>query len=361
MLFCLLRHQYSLAPHIGINNMNKMLVLFLLLAAPQLYAEPKLQQQFDSVGPTMKMLQSATSSRTIFYLDEGDDDWRPVVFVGGGGTSGRVFALMEFLRTTREELKLRFIAVERNGFGNTAFDSALDYADYAADVEEVLEHLGVRDFSLFAISGGGPYSAALAARNARRLESVHLASALTYFDPGSLECVVPLDALTFYTRNPMNWFGFPPDSPVHAIPGFQDAAFDDAARTFNMSGQAGAPDALYHELQLYCLNQQLPDLSAVSAPVFLYYGEADETTPPSVHVNRWVQGFSNAIVTRRLYPGEGHDVQYRHFDQILVDMSGWAERTVVCDRGGKMKLVKEKKAQQVLSKGGSLGICAWRD
>lgn len=341
--------------------MKKLLLLVLLVVATQAYGKPKLQQQFDSVGPTMKTLESATTGRSIFYLDEGDDDWRPVVFVGGGGTSGRVFALMEFLRTTREELKLRFIAVERNGFGNTAFDSALDYADYADDVEEVLEHLGVRGFSLFAISGGGPYSAAIAARNARRLESVHLASALTYFDPDSLECVVPVDALTFYTRNPMNWFAFPADSPVHKIPGFQDAAFDDAARTFNMSGQVGAPDALYHELQLYCLNQQLPDLSVVSAPVFLYYGEADETTPPSVHVKRWVQGYSNATVKTRLYPAEGHDVQYRHFDQILVDMSGWAERTVVCDREGKTRLVKENKAQQVLSKGGSLGICAWRD
>lgn len=341
--------------------MRTLLLLVLLVVATQVYAEPKLQQQFDSIGPAMKTLESAATGRSIFYLDEGGDDWRAVVFVGGGGTSGRVFALMEFLRTTREEMKLRFIAVERNGFGNTAFDSALDYADYADDVEEVLEHLGVGQFSLFAISGGGPYSAAIAARNARRLESVHLASALTYFDPGALECVVPADALTFYTRNPMNWFGFPAESPVHRIPGFQDAAFDDAARTFNMSGQVGAPDALYHELQLYCLNQQLPDLAAVSAPVFLYYGEADETTPPSVHVDRWLQGYSNATVTTRLYPAEGHDVQYRHFDQILVDMSGWAERTVVCDRGGKTKLVKEKKAQQILSKGGSLGICAWRD
>ena len=341
--------------------MRNLLLLVVLVVATSAYAEPKLQQQFDSVGPTMKTLQSVTSGRTIFYLDEGDDDWRPVVFVGGGGTSGRVFALMEFLRTTREELKLRYIAVERNGFGNTAFDSALDYEDYAGDVEEVLEHLGVRSFSLFAISGGGPYSAVIAARNARRLESVHLASALTYFDPDSLECVVPVDALTFYTHNPMNWFGFPADSPVQRIPGFQDAAFDDAARTFNMSGQLGAPDALYHELQLYCLNQQLPDLSAVSAPVFLYYGEADETTPPSVHVDRWLQAYTNVAVKTRLYPGEGHDVQYRHFDQILVDIAGWADRAVVCDRRGKTKMVKEKQVQQVLAKGGSLGICAWRD
>ncbi len=341
--------------------MRTTVLVFFLLAASCAYAQPKLQGEFDPLGPTLKTLKSTTSGRQIYYLDEGDSDWRPVVFIGGGGTSGRVFALMEFLRTTREGMKLRFIAVERNGFGDTGFDSSLGYADYADDVDDVLEHLGLSGFSLFAISGGGPYAAAIASRHPRRLNSVHLASALTYFDSSALECQVPADALTFYTQNPMNWFGFPADSPVQRIPGFQDAAFDDAARTFNMAGQVGAPDALYHELQLYCINQQLPDLAAVSAPVFLYYGDADTTTPPDVHLGRWVRAFSNASVKARRYPGEGHDVQYRHFDQILVDMSGWGDRVVVCERGGKARLVKEKQVEKKLSKGGSLGICAWRE
>lgn len=341
--------------------MRTFALIFLLTAASCVNAQPKMQEQFDSLGPTIKTLKSPTSGRQIFYVDEGDPEWRPVVFIGGGGTSGRVFALMEFLRTTREGMKLRFIGVERNGFGNTGFDSSLDYADYADDVDDVLAHLDVSAFSLFAISGGGPYAATIASRHPRRLDSVHLASALTYFDSGALECLLPAEGLTFFTQNPMNWFGFPADSPVQGIPGFQDAAFDDAARTFNMAGQVGAPDALYHELQLYCVNQQLPDLSAVSAPVFLYYGDADTTTPPDVHLGRWVRAFSNATVKARRYPGEGHDVQYRHFDQILVDMSGWGDRVVVCERGGKARLVKENKVEKKLAKGGSLGICAWQD
>jgi len=334
-------------------------ILFLLLATTG-HAGPSLQGEFDQLGPTVKSLQSGSSGRTIFFLDEGDENWPAVVFIGGGGTSGRVFALLEFLRTTRENLKLRFIAVERNGYGTTAFDDTLGYADYADDVDEVLAHLGVRRFSLFAISGGGPYSATIASRSAHRLVSVHLASALTYFDPRQLECLVPAAALTYYTHNPMQWFGFPADSPIHRIPGFQDAAFDDAARTFNMGGQVGAPDALHHELQLYCTNQGLPDLSAVSAPVFLYYGEADETTPPDIHVERWLDAYVNSSIKQRLYPGEGHDVQYRHFDQILADMAGWGDHVVICDRKGKSRLVKEKQVDGILSKGGSLGICAWR-
>ena len=138
-----------------------------LLVATAAHAGNKLQADFDYLGPTMKMVETA-SGRTVVYLDEGKADWHPVVFVGGSGTSGRVFAMLEFLRETRQNLKLRFIGVERNGFGTTAFDESLGYADYAEDVEAVLAHLGVNEFSLFAISGGGPYSAVIASRNAER-------------------------------------------------------------------------------------------------------------------------------------------------------------------------------------------------
>ena len=113
--------------------MRTALFTFCLLVATVGYAGNKLQADFDYLGPTMKTLDAVTG-RTVVYLDEGKDDWHPVVFVGGSGTSGRVFAMLEFLRETRQRLKLRFIGVERNGFGTTAFDESLGYAHYAENV-----------------------------------------------------------------------------------------------------------------------------------------------------------------------------------------------------------------------------------
>ena len=330
-----------------------------LLASGASHAKSVIQNQFNHLGPAMHSLE-APSGRQLAYLDEGKKDWQVVVFVGGSGTSGRAFAMLEFLRQTRHNLELRFIAVERNGFGTTAFDDTLGYPDYAEDVEAVLAHLGVREFSLFAISGGSPYAGVIAARNSARLLSVHLASSLTWWDPANLQCTLPASALTFYSEDPVAWFEFAPESPVHRIPGFQDAAFDDAARTFNMGGQAGDPAALHHEFQLYC-QPQLPDLTAVTAPVFLYYGDADSLTPVEPHAGRWREAFGSAEVTTRLYPGEGHDAQYRHLDQILVDLAGLGDKLVLCDRGRKTRLVNSARARTLLDKGATLGICAWRD
>ena len=56
-------------------------------------------------------------------------------------------ALLEFLREARQNLRLRFISVERNGFGTAAFDDSLAYADYVGDVEaraqKILEKGGI--------------------------------------------------------------------------------------------------------------------------------------------------------------------------------------------------------------------------
>ncbi|MDX1734346.1 MAG: alpha/beta hydrolase [Halioglobus sp.] len=334
-------------------------LLVLLVCSVPALATGLLQEQFDHLGPQVKTLESPVSGRTISFVDEGAADWHPVLFLGGGGTSVRVMALTNHLRTTRENLRLRFISVQRNGFGETPFDDSLGYADYLQDVEDVLAHLGIGRYSLFAISGGGPYAAAIANAHHDRLRSLHLASALTWFAPDALECLVPPEALTVFTRDPRAWFGFATDSPVQGIPGFQDSAYDDAARTFNLGGQSGDPAALHHELRLYCDNPTLPDLTAVTAPAFLYYGDADTTTPPDTHLPRWREALPNAAITVRLDPGAGHDAQYRHLDQILVDLAGLQKRIVVCNGKGRTLLVRAHRADRILDSGGFLGICAW--
>jgi non-heme chloroperoxidase len=59
-----------------------------------------------------------------------------------------------------------------------------------------------------------------------------------------------------------------------------------------------------------------------------------------------------------IYKGEGHDTQYRHWDQILVDMAGKGDRTLICDKGHS-KLLPGHVAEKKILKGATLGICAW--
>lgn len=159
------------------------------------------------------------------FLDDGQPGWRPFVFFGGLGTDLDAFYATEFARPARERLQVRAISVERNGFGMTAFDPTLGYADGVDDVLDVLASRGVNRFAVVAISGGAPFATALYARVPER----------------------------------------------------------------------------------------------VLSRAYLYWG-ADDDVVPAAHVVEW-RRVLRTVDALRAYLGEGHDVQYHHWEQIL-DVAG---------------------------------------
>ncbi|WP_218649655.1 alpha/beta fold hydrolase [Pseudomonas taiwanensis] len=324
----------------------------------------QVQNSFDSMGPAMQSWVDGTG-KTLHYLDEGPRDGLPVVLVGGNGTSGRVLALTDFLRSLREQLDLRFITLERNGFGQTAFDPAGNYQSYAEEVAALLDHLNVSRFSLVAISGGGPYVAQIASSLASRVRSVHMAAAFSQTEgvmATPARCAlsdqqVAEAYLAGHYDVPSVWWDLGPNTAVNRIHGFLDEAADEGARFYYAKGSKGFNMApLTHELRLYC-DQPVADLSAVYAPVFLYYGLADATVTPA-HAEFWKSRFPN-VAAERLYPGEGHDVQYRHWGQILTDLAYQGQRILVCSKG-RSQLVDSDQAPRLLQRGASLDICAWQ-
>jgi non-heme chloroperoxidase len=322
-----------------------------------------LQERFDHIGAQVHSLVTRPG-RTSYYIDEGEPGWTPVVFIGGAGTSLEAFQLTEFARTSREALGVRVISVERNGFGESALDTALGYADYNAEILAVLEHLGIDRFAIMAISGGGAYAAQLAAEAGDRVTSLHIAAAVASTLPGRTPpsaCTRTVEqlnaALVAFTHFPKVWWGVAPDSPVHAVPGWQAEAYLDAARSFFVGGQLGAPDALTHESRLPCGPDAVVDPDDITAPAYLYWGAVDTSVPPSV-MEVWQAALGSKVVRATVYSGEGHTVQYRHWDQTLADIAGFGDHTVVC-RNGRTRLVPERRAERLLADGASLGLCAW--
>jgi non-heme chloroperoxidase len=223
---------------------------------------------------------SSARGRVVRYIDEGSAGWRTVVFFGGLGTDVNAFYETEFAGEFREQLRLRFISVERNGFGMTPLDESLGYSDAVDDVLSVLESLGVRRFAVVAISGGAPFAAALAARVPGRVLSLHLAAAAA--------------------------------GPLVARCGT-------ASVLYANERQLELDPALAHEWRLLA-SEALPDLSRLYAPAYLYWGFADDVVPVA-HVAEWRRALPR-VAALRGYAGEGHDVQYRHWEQILLDVAG---------------------------------------
>lgn len=225
--------------------------------------------------------ETSTHRRVVRYVDEGAADWRPVVFFGDLGTDVNAFYATEFARDVRERLRLRFVSVERNGFGMTPFDPSLGYEDSVDDMLWVLSSLGIRRFGVVAISGGAPFAAALAARVPHRVLSLHLAAGVA--GPLIGRCGTA--------------------SVLYAQPAL-----------------LAADPPLAHEWRLLS-SEPLADLSGLYAPGYLYWGVDDDVVPPSDHVREWRRALPR-IAALRAYRGEGHEMPYRHWQQILRDVAG---------------------------------------
>jgi pimeloyl-ACP methyl ester carboxylesterase len=253
----------------------------------------------------------------VRYLDTGEAGWHPVVFFGGVGTSAGAFSLTEFARPAREMLALRFVSVERNGFGETPFTSGLGFEQAVDDVLEVLDALRLERVSVVAISGGGPYAARLVGRIPDRVASIHLAAATCGGE--LLRCGVAtamLADLEAIVANPAGFWDYPPESPVRLVPGFVEAARQEGRRALGDRGRAMA--ALAHELTILGASE-LPDLREVAAPSFLYWGAHDKLVPLE-QARAW-QTVLGPDVTLRVYSDAGHDVPYLHWGEILNDVA----------------------------------------
>jgi pimeloyl-ACP methyl ester carboxylesterase len=337
-----------------------------------------LQEEFNYVGAAVKSMTDA-DGHVVHYIDQGEEGWRTIVLIGGAGTGTRAFELTEFVRDLRLELGLRVICVERNGIGMTEFepmdangelikadagDAALALGDpvktremYAADVLQVLDKENVKRFSIIAISGGGPYAGELARQAGARVRSIHLAVAVCQSTPGGLQYPDPayLELFRSYIINPMWWWDMT-GTTADLIPGWQEAAYEEAAWSAFVRGQDADPHAVSMDYTVY--KQTPPDVSMVRAPVFTYYGALD-TTVPYTQRDMWVAAYSSSKkIKQRNYPDGVHDVQYRHYDQILLDVAGYGDYLVIAWKG-KTRVISEYKWPWYEAHGATLGIQAW--
>lgn len=337
-----------------------------------------LPEKFSYIGSPVRSHTTA-SGHVVHFIDQGNAKWRTVVLIGGAGTGVQAFELTEFARDLRLKLRVRVICVERNGFGLTEFepmgaagnlipadagDEALATADpvktremYATNVLEVLNKLRVDKFSIIAISGGGPFSGELARQAGNRVRSIHLAVAVNQSAPGA-EYPAPdyLAAMRAYIINPTVWWDMT-DTTADLIPGWQERAYDEAAWSFFVRGQDADPHAVAMD---YTIFKKTPaDVSAVRAPVYTYYGEQDPVVPYAQR-DAWVAAYeSSRKITQRNYPDGKHDVQYRHYDQILLDVAGFGNYLVIAYKG-KTRVIHQSKWTWYKKRGAILGMQAWK-
>jgi pimeloyl-ACP methyl ester carboxylesterase len=110
-----------------------------------------------------------SDGRRLGFVEYGDRQGRPVFYFHGFPGSRLEAKLAE---TTALDTHVRFIGIDRPGYGISDFKPERKFVDWADDVIGLADSLGFDRFSILGVSGGGPYAAACAFKIPDRLNAV---------------------------------------------------------------------------------------------------------------------------------------------------------------------------------------------
>lgn len=231
--------------------------------------------------------------RLLGYAEYGDPTGIPIF--GLHGTPGSRF-MFQLVHPIAAELGVRLLAPERPGFGISSYQRRRTLAGYAQDIADFADALGVAQFGLAGVSGGGPYAAACAALLPERVTALGLISPMGPLAgkerPASIGLghhmafrvmprLSPLTAAVFTTgriaflHTPNVMFGFimsraaPSDWPILARQEVRRNLLRGVAEGCRPGIRSGL-----QEMRIFSRPWNIP-FQAIRAPAFLWQGLSD--------------------------------------------------------------------------------------
>lgn len=278
---------------------------------------------------------------TVGYADVGDPSGPTVIYLHGSPSS-RLEIGLPGVQEAAIELGLHVVAPDRPGMGVTPF-RRYSIADYPQLVRAFGDALGIDQFAVIGMSGGGKYACACAWALPDRVTRVALVSSTCSFDlPGARATWSTEDRRLYGAADRVPWLVrlflakvarnvrhnrdalFPSvqrsvgaaDYEVVATPAFREALARDAGEAFRQGGRGPA-----HDLSLEARPWGVP-LEQIEVPVELWHGEDDGVV--SLDQARLLAA-ALPIVTEHYLPGEGHfSLVARHARAILESVAGGA-------------------------------------
>jgi len=261
--------------------------------------------------------------RTLGYAEYGPSTGRTILWFHG--TPGGRRQIAPKARELADRRKVRLIAIERPGIGDSTSHSYGSLAEWAEDIRVFCDAKEIDRFAVCGLSGGGPYTLACAYYLADRVVAATvLGGVAPTVGPDAPEggvrvLVRPLAPVVRHLRRPLNRtmlllirslqsradeaidlfasFMPPGDQAVFADQSIRDMFEDDI-----LLGSRVQMQALFHDVEMFAKDWGFA-LSDIETPVYLLYGDADNIVPLH-HGEHMAALLPNAEL--RVRPGEGH-------------------------------------------------------
>jgi pimeloyl-ACP methyl ester carboxylesterase len=295
---------------------------------------------FSSAGKTIQL----SDGRTLAYLDSGDPEGHPVFYFHGSPGSRLEGSRLEGLMydELNQQLGIRMIVLDRPGYGLSDFQEDRTYLDWADDVSEVADHLGIDRFAVLGWSSGGPHAAAVAHEIPERLTVAAIVdgeapyasdeSALT----GDTFAGSGVNKLFIWSANNGPWL-MRTLFRMYRIMLFRDpAGFVEDAGGIDMLAKDKQffTSSVYSAEQVEAFRQGAEgitrdltierldwpfELEEIHTPtVLVFHGEEDTLLHPKI--SEYVCMRIPSCDEPTIYPGEGHSAVYYRYQEIIQAM-----------------------------------------
>lgn len=277
--------------------------------------------------------------RSLGYAEFGAIDGLPLFWFHG--TPGARRQVAPETRQLALERGVRIVCVERPGVGDSTSHRYRHIADFAADIEQLADALGLARFGVAGLSGGGPYALACASRMPKRvvmaaiLGGVAPSAGKEAAEGGPTPALRGFGGVAGLIHRPMGHFlrgavyaltpvaescirlfsRFMPagDQRVFADPLVREMFVDDL-----VLGSQGNMQALFLDIRLFARDWGFR-LAELRVPVFLIYGDED-TIVPVEHGHHLASHIPGALLRVREKAGHlGGLEASREIIDILLD------------------------------------------
>ena len=319
------------------------LLVFISLAVVGLFVyEPSPADgfAFSSAGKTIQL----SDGRTLAYLESGDLNGRPVFFFHGGPGSRLEGQLFDELN---QKLGIRMIVADRPGYGLSDNQEDRTYLNWAEDVAELADQLGIERFAVLGYSSGGPYAAVVAHQLPERVAVAVIVAGEGPYASGDYPQSV-LNSATFngskankmmiWSANHAPWFmrtlftvsrillfrdpvgmsesegGFDFELPVKDRQFFtRDEMSADEIESLRQGVEGMTRDLTLERLEWPFALEEIH-----SPTVLIFHGDEDTTVHPAVA--EYMCKRITSCVSPTIFPGEGHSVIYYRYEEIIQTM-----------------------------------------
>lgn len=281
-------------------------------------------------SPTAQSIE-LRDGRTLTYAERGAKKGAQLLFFHG--TPGARSCVPDPVAVWHNDVHL--VTIDRPGYGRSTPNPGRTVVDWADDVEQLVDALGIDHFAVAGLSGGGPHALACGALLPDRVSVVGVLSGMAPMNTsdgihgmslsnkiGLLVAKYVPSMLPVALRSMARQARDDPEGLVEEVRSnyseSDQRVLDDSDIRFRMAREvemAYEQGTSGHVADLRSVTQPWGfDLSDLSVPVRLWHGGEDRNAPLSM-AEALAETIPNSHLT--IYPEKGHLMAYDHFSEIV--------------------------------------------